>query len=104
MVTTTPNTFVNTSPFYSLQLRKFVLTAIVTLVAFIFALVYLMPFGNMAITAVKSQEQLTGSSNSPVLPMTPIKYTFEDAHTTCTMSRCLMAAFRRWRSCGPGDR
>lgn len=77
MAATVPKRYVNTSPFYSLQLRKFALSAMVTMVALIFALIYLMPFGNMAITAVKSQEQLTGSNNSPVLPLAAIKYTFE---------------------------
>ena len=40
---------VNTSPYYSVQLRKFGIIASVTLLALIVTVVFLLPFGNMAL-------------------------------------------------------
>jgi multiple sugar transport system permease protein len=78
--TTAPVTYskaVNTAPYYSVQLRKFGIKAIITLLAFTMAFVYLLPFGNMAIISIKSQEQLTGTADSPILPLSPEKFTYE---------------------------
>lgn len=77
MAATTPNKVVNTSPHYSGQLRKFASVGIITMLALSFSIAYLLPFGNMAITSVKSQQQLTGSANSPVLPYTPQTFSHE---------------------------
>lgn len=52
---------VNTSPYYSIQLRRFGISAIVTLFAGILAVGFLLPFGNMALLSVKSQEQIAAS-------------------------------------------
>ncbi|MBE2272296.1 MAG: carbohydrate ABC transporter permease [Anaerolinea sp.] len=68
---------VNTSPWYSLRLRKFGAGAIVTMLAFTIALVYLLPFGNMTLTAIKSQAQLAGSVDSPILPLSPETFEYE---------------------------
>jgi multiple sugar transport system permease protein len=68
---------VNTSPYYSVQLRRFAAKALVTMVAVVFALIYLMPFGNMALIAVKSQQQLVGSTDSPILPLSPVRFEYE---------------------------
>lgn len=62
---------VNTSPHYSMQLRKFAAKALVTLFTLIIAIAFLMPFGNMALTAVKSQDQIAANANGPILPMEP---------------------------------
>jgi multiple sugar transport system permease protein len=77
MATATYSKAVNTAPLYSIQLRKFGVAAIITLLAFFVALAYLLPFGNMALISVKSQQQLTGSADSPILPMTQQTYTYE---------------------------
>src|SRR5687768_5550912 len=68
---------VNTSPFYSLQLRKFAISAIVTMIAFAIAAVYLLPFLNMTLISLKSQQQLVGSTDSPILPMSADLFNYE---------------------------
>ncbi len=68
---------VNTSPFYSYQLRRFGITAIVTLLAFIIAFVYLLPFGNMALLAVKNQDQIVASADGPIWPLEPARFNYE---------------------------
>ena len=68
---------VNTSPWYSYQLRKFGAIAIVTLLTGIIAIAYLLPFGNMTTISLKSQDQLAGSADSPVLPVSPETFTYE---------------------------
>jgi multiple sugar transport system permease protein len=60
-----------------LQLRRFGSIAIVTLIAFVVVIAYLAPFGNMAIISVKSQAQLTGSADAPILPLSPELFTYE---------------------------
>jgi multiple sugar transport system permease protein len=77
MATATYSKAVNTSPFYSMQLRRFGVKAIVTSLALVLALTYLLPFANMAIISVKSQDQLTGSADAPVLPVAPDSFTYE---------------------------
>jgi len=68
---------VNTSPFYSVQLRRFGVGATVTLLAFIIAFVYLLPFGDMALMAVKAEDQVVTSTEAPVLPLEPGYTTYE---------------------------
>jgi multiple sugar transport system permease protein len=60
-----------------MQLRKFGVASIVTLLAFIIAFVYLLPFGNMALLAVKSQEQIVESATGSIWPMEPAVYNYE---------------------------
>lgn len=69
--------YVNTSPYYSIQLRKFGLAALVTLLALSIAVVYLLPFGNMALLAVKDEDQIVASADGPIWPMEPAKFTYE---------------------------
>ncbi len=76
MATLTQSKAVNTAPYYSVQLRKFGVTAIITLLAATIAIVYLLPFGNMAIISLKSQEQLSGSVDTPILPMSDALYEY----------------------------
>ena len=68
---------VNTSPYYSIQLRRFALVALVSLFALIIAITYLLPFGNMALMAVKNGEQIVTSATGPVLPVDPAYFTYE---------------------------
>ncbi len=68
---------VNTSPWYSYQLRKFGGIAIITLMTLIIAIAYLLPFGNMATISLKSQDQLAGSADSPILPVSPETFTYQ---------------------------
>lgn len=62
---------VNTSPFYSKQLRKFAVSGLITLFTSIIAIVYLLPFANMSMIAIKSEDQITGSTDALILPMSP---------------------------------
>jgi multiple sugar transport system permease protein len=74
----TPANHVNTSPYYSVQLRKFGLTFSVTFLAFIVCLLYLLPLFNMIIISFKTQDQLVGSTDSPILPMSAVTFTYDD--------------------------
>ncbi len=78
MAATTYSKAVNTSPFYSGQLRRFATIAIVFSFALILAIVYLMPFGNMALLAVKSQDQIAASADGPIWPLEPETFQYED--------------------------
>jgi multiple sugar transport system permease protein len=60
---------VNTSPFYSIQLRKFVVASLMFLLTTVIALAFLLPFVSMALIAVKSPEQLSMTKDGPVLPV-----------------------------------
>lgn len=77
MTTMTPSDTVNTAPYYSYQLRKFGLTFSVTFLAFIFCLAYLLPLLNMTIISFKSQDQLAGSTDSPILPMSAATFNYQ---------------------------
>lgn len=77
MATLSISKFVNTSPHYSMQLRRFGLTAIVTLIALIAAIGFLMPFGNMALMSVKNLDQIAAGTDGPIWPLTPLKYNYE---------------------------
>src|SRR5579859_5828045 len=79
---------VNTSPYYAVQLRKFGAVALVTLIATIFATVYLMPFGNMLIVALESRDQLATTASGPVLPIEPITFTYAPGGTSCQSDQC----------------
>lgn len=67
---------VNTSPFYSVQLRKFGMISLLMMLAFTVTFVYLLPFGNMVLTAIKSNDQLTGSADSSIFPIDTQKFTY----------------------------
>lgn len=69
---------VNTSPWYAVKLRDFGVKASLTLFATIILFMYLLPFGNMALIALKSQDQLKASAQSDtVLPVSPQVFTYE---------------------------
>lgn len=69
--------YINTSPYYGVQLRKFGAAASVTMLTAMLALVFLLPFGNMALLAVKNQDQIVASATGPIWPMEPARYTYE---------------------------
>jgi multiple sugar transport system permease protein len=77
MATATYSKAVNTSPYYSVQLRRFAVTAIVMLFTLVFTLGYLLPFGNMALTAVKNPSQMATGSTGPVVPVDPVTYNYQ---------------------------
>jgi multiple sugar transport system permease protein len=68
---------VNTSPYYSIKLRRFASAAIVTLFALTIALTYLLPFGNMALMSVKDTDQIVAGANGSVLPQDPAQFNYE---------------------------
>jgi multiple sugar transport system permease protein len=68
---------VNTSPYYSLQLRRFAIKALVTLFALLLLLVYLLPLGNMVLISLRSQQQLSQTQDSSIFPMEPEVYTYQ---------------------------
>lgn len=69
---------VNTSPWYAVKLRDFGVKASVTLFATVILFAYLVPFGNMTLIALKSQDQLKASAqSSTVLPVSPRTFTYE---------------------------
>jgi multiple sugar transport system permease protein len=77
MAAVTYSKAINTSPYYSVQLRRFGVTAIITLLATIIIIAYLSPFGNMALMAVKTQDQIAASANGPIWPLEPETFTYE---------------------------
>jgi multiple sugar transport system permease protein len=77
MATATISKAVNTSPYYSLQLRRFAISAIIILIALIFTVGYLLPLGSMALLSLKNNEQMVTSSTGPVLPVDSVNYTYE---------------------------
>jgi multiple sugar transport system permease protein len=68
---------VNTSPHYSVQLRKLWAGGMVTMIATVFTVIYLLPFANMALLAVKSKDQIVTSSVGSILPQDPVTVTYE---------------------------
>lgn len=72
-----PEKYVNTSPHYSVQLRKFAIGGMITMVALIFTIVYLLPFANMALLSTKNKDQIVSSSTGSILPLEPEMYTYE---------------------------
>jgi multiple sugar transport system permease protein len=77
MASMTYSKSVNTAPHYSVQLRKFATYAMVTMIALIFSLVYLLPFANMALLSVKTQDQVVTGATGSVLPLEPLYYNYE---------------------------
>jgi len=77
---------VNTSPYYSVQLRKFAVISLVMLIAILFTLAYLSPFGNMVIVALESRDQLSTTASGPVLPLEPV--TFKYTGNSCPNDKC----------------
>src|SRR5689334_8417763 len=78
---------VNTSPYYAVQLKRFAIVAIVMLIATLFTLAYLLPFGNMVIVALESRDQLSTTASGPVLPLEPITYHYT-GQSTCEKQEC----------------
>lgn len=68
---------VNTAPFYSKQLRYFGMGALVTLFATVLLVMYLLPFGNMALTSLKTEDQIVSGATGNVLPVSPVLYEYE---------------------------
>ena len=68
---------VNTSPFYSHQLRGFTIKALITLVAFMLLVVYLLPFGNMVMVSLRSFDMLAQTQDSSIFPLIPVTYNYE---------------------------
>ena len=60
-----------------MQLRRFGVISLVTMFTLIATVVYLLPFGNMALTAIKTQEQIVTSATGSVLPMEAAKFSYE---------------------------
>ncbi|MCC6615964.1 MAG: carbohydrate ABC transporter permease [Anaerolineae bacterium] len=77
MASATYSKTANTSPYYSVQLRRFGTTAIITLLAFTVAFAFLLPFGNMALMAVKTPEQITASATGLIWPMEATTYNYD---------------------------
>ena len=75
----TPSPAVNRSPFYGVQLRKFAIMSLVTLFALMFLFVYLLPLGNMMLTSVRSQDQLSQTGDESIWPMSPKVFNYEGA-------------------------
>src|SRR4051812_44323702 len=68
---------VNTSPFFSLQLRSFGLKALLTLAAFFVLTIYLLPLGDMLSTSLRDQQQLSQGQNSSIFPMKPKSFNYQ---------------------------
>jgi len=69
---------VNTSPWYALKLRNFGAKSIITLIATFIVIVYLLPFFNMSLIAIKTQQQQKEDRvGGTVLPVTAAIYNYE---------------------------
>src|SRR5258708_217843 len=68
---------VNTSPYYSKQLRRFTISGLVTLFGFLLVFVYLLPLGNMFTTALRSADQLSQTQDTPIIPMSPKTFNYQ---------------------------
>lgn len=77
MATATYSKAVNTSPFYSMQLRRFAVVSLVTLLALTITVFYLMPFGNMTLLAIKSRDQIAAGVDGSILPLEPQLFNYE---------------------------
>jgi multiple sugar transport system permease protein len=71
-----PRAHVNTSPFYSVQLRKFGTYALVTLIASAILFLFLMPFVDMTLTSIKSDSQVKEDGGA-IFPQEPRTYTYQ---------------------------
>ncbi len=65
------------SPVYSRQLRGFALKSLLALFSTLLLFVYLLPLGNMVMTSLSSQSQLSSGANDSVLPMTPKSISYQ---------------------------
>jgi len=72
-----PSPAVNRSPYYAVQLRKFALMSLVTLFAIMFLFIYLLPLGNMVMTSLRSQDQLSQTGDDSILPMSPKVFNYQ---------------------------
>ncbi len=78
MATATFSPAVNTAPHYSLQLRRFGVVSIVTLIALMITVAYLLPFGNMLLISLKSYDELhSATKDSSVLPLASQTFTYQ---------------------------
>ncbi|MCL4250831.1 MAG: carbohydrate ABC transporter permease [Anaerolineae bacterium] len=77
MATATYSKAVNTSPYYSVQLRRFGTYSIITLLTFAVAFAFLLPFANMALMSVKTPEQITASATGLIWPMEAAVFNYE---------------------------
>lgn len=71
-----PAPHVNTAPHYAFQLRKLAIFGMVTLLATLVLMAFLLPFGDMALTSIKSGEQ-NKSDGGSVLPIAPITFNWQ---------------------------
>lgn len=72
--TNTMESYINTSPFYGLQLKKLALYATVSLFASLILMGFLIPFAYAVVTASKSEPQIKAGT---VLPYTPQTFLYE---------------------------
>lgn len=75
MATISPS--VNTSPYYSKQLRSFAIKALLSLFTLIFLIAYLLPMGNMVLVSLSNQAQLSVAQNGSVIPMAAVTYNYQ---------------------------
>jgi multiple sugar transport system permease protein len=74
----TPAKYVNTSPWYGLKLRGFAAKSIVTFFATLIVVIYLLPFFNMSLIAIKTQQQQKDDRvGGTVLPVTAATFNYE---------------------------
>ena len=72
---------VNRSPYYAVQLRRFAIMSLVTLFALMFLFVYLLPLGNMVLTSIRSQDQLSQTGDELIFPMSAKVFSYEGKDT-----------------------
>lgn len=68
---------INTAPGYSVELRRLWVYGMVFMLAFTCTIVYLLPFGNMALLSVKDSDQQVASATGSVLPLDAIRFEYE---------------------------
>ena len=68
---------VNTSPFYGKQLQGFALKSLITLFTLLLLLVYLAPFGNMFMTSLRDQSNLSTTQDSSIIPTKPLTFNYQ---------------------------
>ncbi|MHB8627498.1 MAG: carbohydrate ABC transporter permease [Aggregatilineales bacterium] len=89
MATATFSPAVNTAPHYGIQLRRFGVVSIVTLIALMITVAYLLPFGNMILISLNSYDELhSATKDSPVLPLASQYYTYAPGGQSCQIDQC----------------
>jgi len=73
----TPSPAVNRSPYYAVQLRRFAIMSLVTLFAIMFLFIYLLPLGNMVLTSIRSQDQLSQTGDDSIFPLSPKVFNYQ---------------------------